>query len=156
MSYDAANGPSRDTADSFVDDQIVSDIKAGDYTAAMAMPDCSTFPSMRSTTGANRYGILAELSIQEAALVRLQNLVCTRVARILNLLTDPRLPWIFETRATAKQKASVLYLDEYLELKKCDGIKAHRGTQCPFGAIACSAYGMDGTHCRDGVNASRM
>jgi hypothetical protein len=98
--YDVSNGPHNDPADTYVFERMHRDVRAGEYAAAYACPDTSLFAKLRSTTGPQRYGNLAELTKVEKDLVRLQNIICTRVAKILDEMTRMNLPWICQTVAT--------------------------------------------------------
>ncbi len=106
-SFDAANGPLNDPADTYVYDKLVHDVKAGDYAAAIAVPYLTTFPD-RLAAGKGIYGDTRD------ELVRYENLICTRVATLLNLLTDIKVPWIFECKATSNSRASVTNLEEFI------------------------------------------
>ena len=85
---------------------------------------------------------LAELTHAEKELVWLQNLMCTRVAKILEALTKLGVPWIFQSTATSGKQASVLHLDEFKQLTSLKGVKQLRGVQCPYGALSASPLTM--------------
>ena len=85
--YDASNGPHSDPADTFVFERMQKDVRAGEYAAAYACPGTSLFTKLRSTTGPQRQGNLAELTKAEKDLVRAQNIICTRMAKILEEMT---------------------------------------------------------------------
>ena len=108
-----------DLADSFVFDQVLLDSKAGEYVAALGCPDCSSFsrlhnlpgpPPLRSVSGPGRYG-LNNLSPEQAEKVRIHNLVCLRVAKVLEVFTDLRILWMFETVVIYDKQVSVAHLD---------------------------------------------
>ena len=67
VNYDRLNGQHFDLVDDVVKDKILHDIAAGEYVAAFARPECSTFsklhhlpapPPLRTVEGPDRYGIL--------------------------------------------------------------------------------------------------
>ncbi len=125
--FDAANGPQSDPADTFVYDRMMRDVKAGEYAAAYACPDTSLFAKLRSTTGAQRYGNLNELTQAEKEKVRAQNIICTRTAMLLEEMTRLGLPWICQTTATNGKQASILHLDEIKQLISHKQVKHMRG-----------------------------
>ena len=66
--FDPANGRLRDLVDSYALGLLLRDAEAGEYMAALATPDCSTFPTslgpggpspLRGKTGGDRYGFKA-------------------------------------------------------------------------------------------------
>ena len=131
--YDASNGPHSDPVDTYVFERMQKDVRAGEYAAAYACPDTSLFAKLRSTTGPQRYGNLAELTKAEKDLVRAQRIICTRMSKILEEMTLMNLPWICQTTATNGKQASILHLDEVKQLLKHKQVKHMRGVQCPLG-----------------------
>ena len=66
VNYGRLNGQQFDLVDDIVKDEILHDIAAGEYVAAFASPECSTFsklhnlpdpPPLRTASGPERYGI---------------------------------------------------------------------------------------------------
>ena len=66
VNYDEATGQQLDLVDDIVKDEILHDIEAGEYVAALASPECSTFsklqnlpaaPPLWTASGPERYGI---------------------------------------------------------------------------------------------------
>ena len=92
-------------------------------------------PPLRSVTGRGRYG-LSNLSPEQTEKVRIHTLVCLRVAAILEVCTDLKLPWMFETAAIYENQVSVANLDEYRHLMSRPGVLHKQGVQCPFGALS--------------------
>ena len=142
MNYDRLNGQQFDLVDDVVKDEILRDIAAGEYVAAFASPECSTFsklhnlpgpPPLRTVDRPERYGITTNNAEQKEK-VRIHTLMAVRVATALDLLTELRIPWLFETPAIHAGQVSMAHLDEYRALLKMDGVKHTIGLQCPFGA----------------------
>ena len=141
VNYDKVNGQQFDLVDDVVKDEILHDIAAGEYVAAFASPECSTFsklhnlpgpPPLRTATGPERYGIKTN-NIEQAEKVRIHTLMAVRVAQALDLLTELRIPWLYETPAIHAGQVSMAHLDEYVALLKKDGVQHTIGLQCPFG-----------------------
>ena len=141
VNYDKVNGQQFDLVDDVVKDAILHDIAAGEYVAAFASPECSTFsklhnlpgpPPLRTATGPERYGIKKN-NIEQAEKVRIHTLMAVRVAQALDLLTELRIPWLYETPAIHAGQVSMAHLDEYVALLKMDGVQHTIGLQCPFG-----------------------
>ncbi len=90
--FDLRNGPEYDLADDAVWMPIRERLLVGFCSACFAPPPCSTFSRLRSVpggpgplrglSGRGRYG-LKHLSIKNAELVRLHNLLATRSAEAL-------------------------------------------------------------------------
>ena len=121
---------------------VLRDIAAGEYVASFASPECSTFsklhnlldpPPVRGVSGSDRYGLKSN-SIKQQENVRIHTLVALRVAQALDLLTEMRAPWIFETPAIHSGQVSMGHLDERVALMKKLAVKHKIGLQCPFGA----------------------
>ena len=62
--------------------------------------------------GPERYGIKTN-NVEQAEKVRIHTLMAVRVAEALDLLTELRIPWLFETPATHAGQVSMAHLDEY-------------------------------------------
>ena len=116
------NVPAFDLTDDAVWDDLLRCVAAGEYSACIACPDCSTFsklhnlpgpPPMRDATGPGRYGRKG-LTPAKQERIREHNLVSLRVAQVLNILTIRQLPWIFEAPYATSNQVSVLHLDEHL------------------------------------------
>ena len=60
--------------------------------------------------------------------------MAVRVAEALDLLTELRIPWLFETPAIHAGQVSMAHFDEFKALIKMDGVRHTIGLQCPFGA----------------------
>ena len=112
--------------------------------ACAASPECGTFsklhnlpdpPPLRSVSGPDRYGFKHN-SPADKIRVTLHNLISRRVAKILDMLTDRLIPWIFEAPACHENQVSVLHFDEYVLLLSRPGVKHNKGVQCPFGALS--------------------
>jgi len=125
--YDVTNGSQNDPADTYVFEQLLGNVKAGDYAAAYACPDTSLFVKLRSANGPQMFGNLAELSMADKELVKVQTIICTRVATILDEMTKLQLPWICQTTATSGKQASFLRLAEVQKLLKHTQVKQKRG-----------------------------
>ena len=67
---------------------------------------------LRAVSGPDRYGFKHN-SPADKDRVKLHNLISVRVAKILDILTDRLIPWIFEAPACHENQVSVLHLDEY-------------------------------------------
>ena len=142
VNYDRLNGQQFDLVDDVVKDEILRDIAAGEYVAAFARPECSTFskhhnfpgpPPLRAVDGPERYGITTNNAEQKEK-VRIHTLMAVGVAAALDLLTELRIPWLFETPAIHAGQVSMAHLDEFRALLKMEGVKHTIGMQCPFGA----------------------
>ena len=140
MNYGRLNGQQFDLVDDVVWDDIMCDIAAGEYVAAFASPECSTFsklhnlpgpPPLRAVTGPERYGLKSN-SIKQAETVRFHTLMALRVAQALDLLTILHIPWLYETPAIRDNEVSMGHLDEYVELLKRLKVEHIIGMQCPF------------------------
>ena len=149
VNYDIANRCEDDLADTAVYEAIVRDVQAKEYAAAFASLDCSTFPKVRNkpggpkpirgTPGKERYKLKhyaggTPLSKEDVDKLKLHNLVSIRVAHILALCWEQRIPFGFETPECCPNQASMLHLDEYAALLKKDAVKHIVGVQCAFGA----------------------
>ena len=66
--------------------------------------------------------------------VKVQTIICTRVATILDEMTKLQLPWVCQTTATSGKQASFLRLAEVQKLLKHTQVKQKRGVQCSFWA----------------------
>ena len=86
-------------------------------------------------SGPDRYGFKTN-SPADKERVKLHNLISVRVAKILDILTDRLIPWIFEAPACHENQVSVVHLDEYVLLLAKPGVKHKKGVQCPFGALS--------------------
>ena len=146
--YDTANGPQGDLADNIMFPQVERDTLGGEYVACATSPECGASsklhnlpgpPPLRSVSGPDRYGYKSN-SPAEQEKVKLHNLISVRVARILDLLTDRLIPWIFEAPACFENQVSVLHLDEYVRLLAKPGVKHRKGVQCPFGPFLPSRH----------------
>ena len=144
--FDIVNGPLYDLSDTFVFDRLERRVRAGDYAAAIASPECSPFsklhnlpgpggPPLTTVTGPERYG-RRDLKPKTREKVRSQILVCIRVATILMIFLEMELPFIFETAEFQEKQTSVLHLDEYVRLRAGIGVTLRRGVQCYFGALS--------------------
>lgn len=142
VNYDRLNGQQFDLVDDVVWKNIMHDIAAGEYVAAFASPECSTFsklynlpgpPPLRAVTGPERYGLKSN-SIKQAETVRIHTLMALRAAQVLDLLTILRIQWLYETPAIHTGQVSMAHLDEYVALLKKPGVEHVIGLQCPFGA----------------------
>ena len=78
------------------------DVLAGDYAAAYARPDTSGFAKLKAIAGPKRYSNLTQA---DRDLVKVQEILCNRIATILEELTLLKLPWICQTAATAGKQA---------------------------------------------------
>ena len=87
---------------------------------------------MRQPTPA-RYGNLNELTQAEKEMVRAQNIICTRTAKLLEEMTKMSLPWICQTTATNVKQDSILHLDEIKQLTNYKQVKHTRGYSAHFG-----------------------
>ena len=81
--------------------------------------------------GPERYGITTN-NVEQKEKVRIHTLMAVRVAAALDLLTELRIPWLFETPAIHAGQVSMAHLDELKALLKMDGVKHSIGLQCPF------------------------
>ena len=142
VNYDRLNGRKIDLVDDVVWGEILRDIAAGEYVVALASPECSTFsklhnlpgpPPLRAVLGPERYGLNSN-NIKQKETVRVHTLVALRVAQALDLLTELRIPRIYETPAIHAGQVSMAHLDEYVALMKRTGVKHTIGLQCPSGA----------------------
>lgn len=144
--FDTANGPTGDLADSFNFDRIIDGVKAGEYSAVFASPECGPFsrlhnlpgpggPPLTTATGPERYG-RKDLAPATYERVRTQILVCVRVAKVLKLCTEMHIPFLFETAGFHEGRTSVFNLDEYVDLRANPDVQHTRGVQCPFGALS--------------------
>ena len=133
MNYDRLNGQHFDLVGDVVWGEILRDIAAGEYVAAFASHECSTFsklhilpgpPPLRAVSGPERYG-LNDNNIKQKETVRVHTLMA--------LLTELCIPWLYETPAIHAGQVSMAHLDEYVALMKKDGAKHKIGLQCPFG-----------------------
>ena len=94
---------------------------------------------IRGTEGKERYQLKhyaggTPLSKKDVDKLKLHNLVSIRVAHILALCWEQRIPCGFETPECCLNQVSMLDLDEYAVLLKKDVVKHIVGVQCPFGA----------------------
>ena len=89
-------------------------------------------PPLRTASGPERYGIKTN-NIEQAEKVRIHTLMAVRVAQALDLLTEWRVPWLYETPAIYAGQVSMAHLDEYVALLKKEGVQHTIGLQCPFG-----------------------
>ena len=135
INYDPANGQLRDLVDTWAYETLEADTSAGDFMAALATPDCSTFPQwrgpggpppLRGPTGNERYGLKNDTPANKEK-CRTHNIHLVRVARILSQLTDQHTPWLMGIPQHHPDLISVLHLDEYAELLKKDEVEITRG-----------------------------
>ena len=65
--------------------------------------------------------------------MKIQEILCNRIAMILDELTLLNLPWICQTTATAGKQASFLQLDKVQQLLKHQTVKHTRGSSARLG-----------------------
>ena len=142
--YDTANGAHLDLTDDSVSDPLAARVAGGEFVAAFASPDCSTYsklhnlpgpPPLRDVEGTGRYG-KAGLKPKQQERVRRENIVASKVAEILELFTALWLPWIFEAPEASPRQVSILNLDEFRTLAGRPGVQRVKGVQCPFEGLS--------------------
>ena len=142
--YDPANGQLRDLVDTWAFETLESHTSAGDFMAAIAFPDCITFPQLlgpggqphlRAPTGSDRYGMKRDTPANKEK-TRIHNIYLLRIARILTMLTERHTPWLLGIPQFHPDLISALHLDQYEALLKLDGVSVTRGVQCAFGALS--------------------
>ena len=154
--YDPTNGQLRDLVDSYALGTLLRDAEASEFLAAVATPDCSTFPfslgpggppALRGKSGGDRYGFKNN-SAANIERCRKHNIYLVNIARTLRLLAGKGIPWILGIPFHHADLASALDLDEYISLLKTTGVSQTKGVQCPFGAPAATpttfiTFGVD-------------
>jgi hypothetical protein len=142
--YDTANGAQFDLVDDAISDPIAARVAGGEYVAAFASPDCSTYsklhnlpgpPPLRDAEGVGRYG-KPDLKPRQQERVRRENIVADKVAQILELFTARWLPWLLEAPEASTKQVSILNLNEFMALAGRPGVKRVTGVQCPFAGLS--------------------
>ena len=110
--YNTANGAHLDFTDDSVSDPLAARVAGGEFAAAFASPDCSTYsklhnlpgpPPLRDAEGKGRYG-RPGLKPKQQERVRMENIVASKVAEILELFTARWLPWICEAPEASERE----------------------------------------------------
>ncbi len=137
--------PSMDLLDCDVWDSLLHDIQSGRFDAVFASPPCGTFSmarrgvsdggprQLRSDQMPELYKGIKGLSLDEAAEVKVGNILADRAAEALHWFAINNKPWAVEQPARRERRPSMLNLPKFTYLAGLKGATVTKFAQCMFG-----------------------